>query len=42
MHFSFMYWSVRGLYAAFAAEVLTRIPEANFFGMVGISFVSEK
>ncbi|MCX2679069.1 DUF2306 domain-containing protein [Galbibacter sp. EGI 63066] len=39
MHFSFMYWSVIGLYAAFVAEVLTRIPETPFFGMVGISFV---
>lgn len=39
MHFSFMYWSVIGLYTAFAAEVLTRIPESSFFGMVGISFV---
>ncbi len=39
MHFSFMYWSVIGLYSAFVAEVLTRIPEAHFFGMVGISFL---
>ena len=39
MHFSFMYWSVVGLYAAFAAEILTRIPGSSFFGMVGISFV---
>lgn len=38
MHFSFMYWSVIGLYSAFVAEVLTRIPETSFFGMVGISF----
>ena len=36
-HFSFMYWSVIGLYAAFASEVLTRIPETPFFGMVGIA-----
>ena len=36
-HFSFMYWSVVGLYAAFAAEVLTRIPETPFWGMVGIA-----
>jgi len=36
-HFNFMYWSVVGLYAAFAAEVLTRIPETPFFGMVGIA-----
>lgn len=39
MHFSFMYWSVIGLYAAFAAEVLTRIHKTQFFGMVGISFI---
>ena len=36
-HFSFMYWSVIGLYAAFASEVLTRIPEQPFFEMVGIA-----
>lgn len=36
-HFSFMYWSVIGLYAAFASEVLTRIPDTPFFGMVGIA-----
>jgi uncharacterized membrane protein len=39
MHFSFMYWSVIGLYSAFVAEVITRIPETPFFGMVGIAFV---
>lgn len=38
-HFSFMYWSVIGLYSAFGAEVLTRIPEAPFFGMVGLATV---
>ncbi len=37
LHFSFMYWSVIGLYAAFAAEILTRVPETPFFGMVGIA-----
>ena len=36
-HFTFMYWSVIGLYAAFASEALTRIPETPFFGMVGIA-----
>ena len=36
-HFSLMYWSVIGLYAAFASEALTRIPETPFFGMVGIA-----
>lgn len=33
-HFAFMYWSVIGLYAAFASETLTRIPETPFFGLV--------
>ncbi len=36
-HLAFMYWSVIGLYAAFASEVLTRVPETPFFGMVGIA-----
>ncbi len=36
-HFAFMYWSVMGLYAAFASEILTRVPETPFFGMVGIA-----
>lgn len=36
-HFSFMYWSVIGLYAALASEVLTRIPQTPFFGMVGLA-----
>lgn len=37
LHFGFMYWSVVGLYAAFAAELLTRIPQKPFFRMVGVS-----
>lgn len=36
-HFSWMYWSVMGLYAAFASEMLARVPETPFFGMVGIA-----
>lgn len=36
-HFSFMYWSVLGLYAAFFSEILTRVPTTPFFGMVGIA-----
>lgn len=36
-HFSWMYWSVIGLYAAFVSEMLTRIPSTPFFGMVGIA-----
>lgn len=34
-HLAWMYWSVMGLYAAFASEVLTRVPDTPFFGMVG-------
>ncbi|NNE25712.1 MAG: hypothetical protein HKN09_02610 [Saprospiraceae bacterium] len=46
MHFSFMFWSVFGLYGAFMAEVLVRIPKtvisdgeilAVFYNMVGIA-----
>ncbi|WP_138432093.1 DUF2306 domain-containing protein [Fodinibius saliphilus] len=37
LHFSFMYWSVIGLYAAFVSEMLTRIPDTPFFGMLGIA-----
>ena len=37
LHFSFMYWSVMGLYSAFIAEILTRVPNTPFFGMVGIA-----
>jgi uncharacterized membrane protein len=37
LHYGFMFWSVIGLYAAFAAESLVRIPQAPFFGMVGIA-----
>jgi uncharacterized membrane protein len=36
-HMTFMYWSVIGLYAAFASEALTRIPDAPFFEMVGLA-----
>jgi len=37
MHLSFMYWSVMGLYAAFASETLVRLPAAPFWGTVGIA-----
>ncbi len=37
LHFSFMYWSVIGLYAAFISEMITRIPDTPFFGMLGIA-----
>lgn len=33
-HFTFMYFSIVGLYAAFASETLTRIPKTPFFTMV--------
>jgi len=36
-HYGFMYWSVIGLYAAFMAESLVRIPQTPFFGMVGVA-----
>lgn len=36
-HLAFMYWSVIGLYAAFASETLTRIPDTPFYGMVGLA-----
>ena len=44
-HLSWMYWSVIGLYCAFAAEIFTRIPiifelkssYGIFYGLVGIS-----
>lgn len=46
LHFNYMYWSVIGLYGAFLAEILTRIPPLViqdkeilpiFFAMVGVS-----
>lgn len=37
LHFNFMYWSVMGLYAAFTAEILTRIPQTRFLGMVAVA-----
>ena len=30
-HFTFMYWSVIGLYAAFVSEVIVRLPRAHFW-----------
>lgn len=36
-HYGFMYWSVIGLYSAFAAELLVRIPQQPFFRMVGFA-----
>lgn len=36
IHFSLMYWSVMGLYAAFFSEIVTRIPDTPFFGMLGL------
>ncbi len=46
LHFSFMYWSVLGLYGAFVAEVLVRlpkiviesgIPNSTFYNMTGVA-----
>lgn len=37
VHVWFMYYSVLGLYAAFASELSVRIPEKPFFAMVGIA-----
>ena len=37
LHYNFMFWSVMGLYAAFVAEILTRIPQTRFFWMVGLA-----
>lgn len=40
LHISFMYYSVIGLYAAFASEVLVRIPGAGFWWVVmGATFI---
>jgi uncharacterized membrane protein len=36
-HLWFMYYSIFGLYAAFASELSVRIPETPVFGMVGFS-----
>lgn len=37
LHLSFMYWSVMKLYAAFASEILTRVPDSPFFNMVSLA-----
>lgn len=37
VHVWFMYYSVLGLYAAFASELSVRIPDKPFFTMVGIA-----
>ena len=36
-HIGFMYWSVIGLYCAFAAETLVRLQLVPFFWMVGVA-----
>ena len=36
-HVWFMYYSVLGLYAAFASELSVRVPDKPFFAMVGIA-----
>lgn len=37
VHVWFMYYSVLGLYAAFASELSVRVPDKPFFTMVGIA-----
>lgn len=37
LHFSFMYWSVIGLYGAFVSEMMTRIPDTPLYNMVGLA-----
>jgi uncharacterized membrane protein len=37
VHIWFMYYSVLGLYAAFASELIVRIPNKPFYTMVGIA-----
>ena len=37
IHLYCMYWSVIGLYAAFAAAVSVRVPQTPFWWMVGVS-----
>ncbi len=36
-HLAWMYWSVFGLYAAFASEIFTRVVPTEFFSGVGIA-----
>jgi hypothetical protein len=36
-HFSFMYWSVMGLYGAFFAEIMTRVPPLIFSDGASVS-----
>lgn len=38
LHFTGMFWSVIGLWAAFVAEMSVRIPESSFMWMVGVAF----
>lgn len=38
LHFTAMYWSVFGLWAAFIAEMSVRIPKSSFMWMVGVAF----
>jgi uncharacterized membrane protein len=48
LHFNFMFWSVIGLYAAFFAETLTRIPDvviesgipnSTFYSIAGVTML---
>lgn len=37
VHIWFMYYSVLGLYAAFASELFVRVPNQPFYAMVGVT-----
>lgn len=39
LHFSFMYWSVFGLYAAFLAEMAVRLPVRTMFSSLTTFFI---
>lgn len=39
-HLTYMYYSIVGLYAAFVAETLTRIPQSPFFTTVTIASIA--
>ncbi len=40
LHFSFMYWSVFGLYAAFVAETAVRLPVGKIFDSPKMFFIT--
>ncbi|MDQ4123934.1 MAG: DUF2306 domain-containing protein [Acidobacteriota bacterium] len=40
LHYSFMFWSVVGLYAAFVSEIMTRVPGLRFYSWLAISIAA--